>query len=344
MALKDWKDVYMFLRLLAASAASLVLALPASAQTAMVVLGEGVDDSCSERVTQTLQTVGYQTKSAKVSPVPEGLEVNSALKAVLDAAGADINALVSLNLGPATYGELGVAAYGDIACDAVFLDAGGEAVLARALELGQPIALQAAVILYPETMAGSLAVAMLSGFESIAKPSVAQVAEEVATAGVDAEKTMVIDTKHGYVAIALRDDLAPGHAQRLTELTREGFYDGVVFHRVIDGFMAQTGDPTGTGRGGSEKPDLDPEFSDPSVASFERGTVGMARSQDPASANSQFFIMFDAGTFLDGQYTIVGEVLFGMDAVDQIKRGASGSGTVANPDRMQRVFMLSDEI
>lgn len=344
MTPKDWKDVYMFLRLLAASAASLVLALPASAQTAMVVLGAGVDESCSQRVTETLQTVGYQTKSATISPVPEGLEVNSALKAALDAAGGDVNAVVTLNFGTATYGELGVAAYGNVACDAVFQAAGGEAVLARALELGEPIALQAAVILYPETMAGSLAVAMLSGFESIAKPSVAQIADQVASAGGDAEKTMVIDTKYGYVALSLRDDLAPNHAVRLTELTREGFYDGVVFHRVIDGFMAQTGDPTGTGRGGSDKPDLGPEFSDPTVASFNRGTVGMARSQDPASANSQFFIMFDAGSFLDGQYTIVGEVLVGMDAVDQIKRGAPGSGTVANPDRMQRVFMLSDEI
>ncbi|MDB2403585.1 peptidylprolyl isomerase [bacterium] len=154
----------------------------------------------------------------------------------------------------------------------------------------------------------------------------------------------MIDTKYGYVAINLRADLAPKHTMRLTELTREGFYDGIVFHRVIEGFMAQTGDPTGTGRGGSELPDVEAEFSDPEVASFVRGAVGMARSQDPNSANSQFFIMFDDGPFLDGQYTIVGEVLVGMDAVDQIKRGAPGSGTVTNPDRMRRVFMLADEI
>ena len=334
----------MILRLLAASAASLALTTAALAQTALVVVGEGVDESCSDRVTQTLQTVGYQTKSATISPVPAGLEVNSALKAAMDAVGEEVNAVISLNLSPATYSEINVAAYGNIACDAAFQNEGGEAVLARALELGQPIALQAAVILYPETMAGSIAVAMLSGFESIAKPSVDQVAQQVDVAGGDAEKTMVIDTKYGYIAVSLRDDLAPMHAQRMMELTREGFYDGVVFHRVIDGFMAQTGDPTGTGRGGSENPDLKPEFSDPAVASFTRGTVGMARSQDPASANSQFFIMFDDGAFLDGQYTIIGEVLVGMDAVDQIKRGAPGSGTVTNPDRMQRVFMLSDEI
>ena len=155
---------------------------------------------------------------------------------------------------------------------------------------------------------------------------------------------MMIDTKYGVVAINLRDDLAPAHAERMTALTREGFYDGIVFHRVIDGFMAQTGDPTGTGRGGSQLDDLEAEFSDPAVASFERGTVGMARSQDPNSANSQFFIMFDAGRFLDGQYTIIGDVLVGMDAVDQIKRGAEGSGTVTNPDRMKKVFILSDEL
>ncbi|MAW51446.1 MAG: peptidylprolyl isomerase [Geminicoccus sp.] len=193
-------------------------------------------------------------------------------------------------------------------------------------------------------MAGSIAVALLSGLESIAKPSIGQIADQVVAAGGSADQTIMIDTKYGYVAINLRADLAPKHTMRLTELTREGFYDGIVFHRVIEGFMAQTGDPTGTGRGGSELPDVEAEFSDPEVASFVRGAVGMARSQDPNSANSQFFIMFDDGPFLDGQYTIVGEVLVGMDAVDQIKRGAPGSGTVTNPDRMRRVFMLADEI
>ena len=334
----------MVFRLLAATAASLILPALASAQTALVVLGEGVDETCSQRVTETLQEVGYNTQSASISPMPQGMEVDSALIASIGAAGDDVRAVVTLNLSPATFSTLGVSAYGNIACDAAFQDEGGEAVLARALELGQPIALQAAVILYPETTAGSIAVALLSGLDSIAKPSIGQIAEQVTAAGGDVEKTIMIDTKYGYIAMSLRDDLAPLHAQRLTELTREGFYDGVVFHRVIEGFMAQTGDPTGTGRGGSEKPDLPPEFSEPDVASFVRGAVGMARSQDPASANSQFFIMFDDGPFLDGQYTIVGEVLVGMESVDQIKRGAPGSGAVTNPDRMRRVFMLADEI
>lgn len=334
----------MLLRLLAASAACFTVASVASAQTALVVVGEGVDEACEMRVTETLQAVGYDTQSANISPTPEGLEVDSALAAAIETADAEVSAVLSLNLSPATFSTLGVGVYGNVACDAVFQDAGGEAVLSRALELGQPIALQAAVILYPETMAGSIAVALLSGLESIAKPSLGQIASQVTSLGGEAEKTVMIDTKYGYIAIKLRDDLAPMHTQRITELTREGFYDGIVFHRVIEGFMAQTGDPTGTGRGGSEMPDLKAEFSDPETASFVRGVVGMARSQDPNSANSQFFIMFDDGPFLDGQYTIIGEVLVGMDAVDQIKRGAPGSGQVTNPDRMRRVFMLADEI
>ena len=334
----------MVLRLLAACAASLALSAAASAQTALVVVAEDGDGTCEQQVLDTLEAVGYGTQTARISPTPEGMEVDSALVAAIEAADGEISAVLSLGMAPATYSALGVAAYGNIACDAVFLDAGGEVVLARALELGQPIALQAAVILYPETIAGSIAVALLSGLESIAKPSIGQIADQVVAAGGSADQTIMIDTKYGYVAINLRADLAPKHTMRLTELTREGFYDGIVFHRVIEGFMAQTGDPTGTGRGGSELPDVEAEFSDPEVASFVRGAVGMARSQDPNSANSQFFIMFDDGPFLDGQYTIVGEVLVGMDAVDQIKRGAPGSGTVTNPDRMRRVFMLADEI
>ena len=333
----------MILRFLVACAATLALSGAAAAQTALVVSGETVNDACAQRVTDTLEAVGFKTTLTSVEPMPQGLEVNAALNAAKKAAGA-AQALITLDMSPATFSALDVTVYGAITCDAMFDAEGGEAVLARALELGEPLALQAAVVLYPETTAGSLAVAMLSGFDSIAKPSVSQVAEQVLDKKGDPEKTMVIDTKYGYIALGLRDDLAPLHAVRMTELTREGFYDGVVFHRVIDGFMVQTGDPTGTGRGGSEKPDLPAEFSDPSVASFKRGTVGMARSQNPDSANSQFFIMFDDGSFLDGQYTIIGDVLVGMDAVDQIKRGAPGSGTVTNPDRMQRVFMLADEI
>ncbi len=149
------------------------------------------------------------------------------------------------------------------------------------------------------------------------------------------EDTLVLETTKGRVVIKLRPDLAPNHVARVKELAREGFYDGVVFHRVIDGFMAQTGDPTGTGMGGSEKPDLQAEFSD---TPFKRGVVGMARAQDPNSANSQFFIMLADGEFLNGQYTVVGEVTKGMDVVDKIKKGdEANNGTVENPDKMVKV-------
>ena len=122
----------------------------------------------------------------------------------------------------------------------------------------------------------------------------------------------------GDVVIRLRPDLAPGHVERIRELTSEGFYDGVIFHRVIDGFMAQGGDPTGTGMGGSDKPDLKAEFSDePHV----RGTASMARSQNPNSANSQFFICFEDAGFLNGQYTVWGEVIEGMEHVDNLPKG-----------------------
>ncbi|GIX20657.1 peptidylprolyl isomerase [Erythrobacter cryptus] len=133
--------------------------------------------------------------------------------------------------------------------------------------------------------------------------------------------TFTLDTGDGVpkeVVIRLRPDLAPGHVARITELAQEGFYDGVVFHRVIDGFMAQGGDPTGTGMGGSDKPDLRAEFSD---APHVRGTCSMARTSYPHSANSQFFICFDDATFLDGQYTVWGEVESGMEHVDALPRG-----------------------
>ncbi|MEF2072363.1 peptidylprolyl isomerase [Consotaella aegiceratis] len=160
-------------------------------------------------------------------------------------------------------------------------------------------------------------------------------------AAADPENTLVITTDHGEIDIALRPDLAPNHVARIKELAREGFYDGVVFHRVIDGFMAQTGDPTGTGMGGSDKPDLKAEFSD---EPFERGTVGMARASDPNSANSQFFIMLADGDFLNGQYTVVGEVETGMDVVDQIKKGdPSRNGQVDAPDKMVKVYVAADK-
>ncbi|MGQ7791779.1 peptidylprolyl isomerase [Faunimonas sp. B44] len=146
------------------------------------------------------------------------------------------------------------------------------------------------------------------------------------------QDTLVMQLKDGNVTIRLRPDLAPRHAERLTTLAGEGFYDGIVFHRVIDGFMAQTGDPTGTGRGGSNLPNLPAEFSD---VPFTRGVVGMARSADPNSANSQFFIMFDDAPSLNGQYTVVGEVVDGMDAVDAIKKGdRRANGVVDDPDRI----------
>ena len=152
---------------------------------------------------------------------------------------------------------------------------------------------------------------------------------------------------NGTIVIDLAEDSAPQHAARLAELAAEGAYDGVVFHRVIEGFMAQTGDVQFgkmggdmrmAGRGGSDKPDLKAEFSD---EAFERGVVGMARSNDPDSANSQFFIMFAPGRFLDGQYTIVGHVTEGMDVVDQIKRGKGRNGEVyGQPDVMTKVTVI----
>lgn len=155
------------------------------------------------------------------------------------------------------------------------------------------------------------------------------------TEAADLENTLYLETAHGRVVIELRPDLAPKHVERIKELTREGFYDGIVFHRVIEDFMAQTGDPTGTGTGGSAKPDLPAEFSD---AKFERGTLGMARSQNPNSANSQFFINFTATPFLDGQYTIWGQVVEGMEHVDKITRGEPP----ANPDKIVKMQVAAD--
>ena len=134
----------------------------------------------------------------------------------------------------------------------------------------------------------------------------------------DLENTLILTLDTGPVTIRLRPDLAPGHVARIKELAREGFYDGVVFHRVIEGFMAQGGDPTGTGMGGSQKPNLPAEFS---KAPHNRGVCSMARSSSPNSANSQFFICFDNANFLDGQYTVWGEVVEGMDNVDALPKG-----------------------
>ena len=133
-----------------------------------------------------------------------------------------------------------------------------------------------------------------------------------------ADETLTLTLETGDVVIKLRPDLAPGHVERITELAREGFYDGVVFHRVIPGFMAQGGDPTGTGASGSKKPNLKSEFS---KEPHKRGAVSMARTSDPHSANSQFFIVFDDAGFLDGQYTVWGNVIEGMDHVDALPKG-----------------------
>src|SRR5579871_4372109 len=149
----------------------------------------------------------------------------------------------------------------------------------------------------------------------------------------DKENTLIMELKSGAVVIALRPDLAPGHVARIKELTRKGFYDGVVFHRVIPNFMAQTGDPTGTGSGGSKLPNLKAEFSD---APHKRGTLSMARTNDPNSANSQFFICLADCAWLDRQYTVFGQVTEGMEHVDAIKKGgAQNNGAITGaPDRI----------
>ncbi len=156
----------------------------------------------------------------------------------------------------------------------------------------------------------------------------------------DPENTLIMELDHGRVVIELLPDLAPLHVARIKELTREGFYDGIVFHRVIDGFMAQTGDPTGTGSGGSGQ-NLQAEFSS---EPFVRGTMGMARSQSPNSADSQFFIMLADGAFLNGKYTVWGRVTEGMEAVDRIKKAPAGrqSGTVDDPDKIVTLTVQAD--
>jgi len=148
-----------------------------------------------------------------------------------------------------------------------------------------------------------------------------------------------MELKTGKVVIELRPDLAPLAVERLRTLASEGFYDGVKFHRVIEGFMAQGGDPTGTGTGGSSLPDLKAEFT--TEAKFERGTLGMARTMSPNTANSQFFIMFEKVPSLDGQYTIAGQVVEGMEHIDQIKRGSGGSGMVKDPDVIVKMYPAS---
>ena len=159
------------------------------------------------------------------------------------------------------------------------------------------------------------------------------------TEAADLENTIYLELKDGRVVIELLPELAPNHVKRIKELSRAGFYDGIVFHRVIEGFMAQTGDPTGTGGGGSNKPDLKAEFSS---ERHLRGVVSMARSRSPNSANSQFFIVFDDASWLDNQYTVWGRVTSGMEFVDQIKKGHPRSGEVDDPDKIVSMKVAAD--
>lgn len=154
------------------------------------------------------------------------------------------------------------------------------------------------------------------------------------------ENTLLLQLKNGTVVIELYPEKAPMHVARIKELAREGFYNGIVFHRVIAGFMAQGGDPTGTGMSGSSKPNLKAEFND---IKHVRGVLSMARSNDPNSANSQFFIMLADSPHLDGQYTAWGKVTSGMEYVDNLKKGAPGSGTVTNPDHIVSMTILADQ-
>ncbi len=156
----------------------------------------------------------------------------------------------------------------------------------------------------------------------------------------DPQNTVYLDTKDGRITIRLRPDLAPKHVEQIKTLTKQGFYNGVVFHRVIDGFMAQTGDPTGTGTGKSSLPDVPAEFTS---TQYKRGSVGMARSQSPNSANSQFFICYEGCGPLTGQYTLFGEVVSGMDVADKIKKGnAAANGMVTNPDKIVKMQLAAD--
>ncbi|MGZ9097265.1 MAG: peptidylprolyl isomerase [Micavibrio sp.] len=154
---------------------------------------------------------------------------------------------------------------------------------------------------------------------------------------LDPENTLYMDLPYGRVVIKMMPDVAPKHVERIKMLTREGFYDGVSFHRVIEGFMAQTGDPTGTGSGGSKYPDLNAEFND---TNFGRGTIGMARTMNPNSANSQFFVCFTDCSFLNNQYTVWGQVVEGMELVDKIARGEPP----ANPDKVVSMKVAADVI
>jgi peptidylprolyl isomerase len=162
-----------------------------------------------------------------------------------------------------------------------------------------------------------------------------------AAPALDPQNTIYMDTTKGRVAIELRPDLAPNHVKRIKELTKQGFYNGTPFHRVIAGFMAQGGDPTGTGRGDSNLPNLKAEFTN---TNFARGVIGAARGNDPDSANAQFFICLADASFLNGQYTVWGQVVQGMENVDKLKKGNPDvdDGQVANPDKIVKMQLAAD--
>jgi peptidylprolyl isomerase len=170
--------------------------------------------------------------------------------------------------------------------------------------------------------------------------SIAALATSAAKADdADPQNTLVLETKNGKIVIRLRPDLAPKHVAQIKALVARKFYDGLVFHRVIAGFMAQTGDPKGTGEGGSDLPNLPAEFT---PTPFKRGTLGMARTNDPDSANSQFFICLADAPFLDGKYTVFGEVTSGMDVVDKIKKGdEANNGSVTSPDKIVKLRLAA---
>jgi len=183
-------------------------------------------------------------------------------------------------------------------------------------------------------IAGSAVASFMIGQTSMTTPASAQQPK------LDPENTIYMDLKYGRVVIEMFPDIAPQHVQRIKTLAKQGFYDGTPFHRVIEGFMAQGGDPTGTGTGGSPLPNLPAEFT--TRRHFLRGTCGMARTSEPDSANSQFFIMFAPGPSLDGQYTIWGQVVQGIEFVDKIKRGSGPNGMVQNPDRIVHMRVAAD--
>ncbi|MBV9252294.1 MAG: peptidylprolyl isomerase [Acetobacteraceae bacterium] len=186
--------------------------------------------------------------------------------------------------------------------------------------------------MHRRTLIAGAAIATLTGEIAMSESANAQTK-------TDPENTLYMDLKSGRVVIQMFPDLAPKTVQQIKTLTREGFYDNTPFHRVIEGFMAQGGDPTGTGTGGSKLPNVPAEFNQ---RQFLRGTCGMARTNDPNSGNSQFFIMFAPAPHLNGQYTVWGQVVQGMEFVDQIKRGSGSSGTVQNPDRIVRMQVAAD--